>query len=210
LKNNYNISRLAQWCMPRIVCRVPGKNHTFFLSFDDGPHPESTPVLLELLESYSAKAMFFCVGTRAEKHPELIENIRQAGHLVGNHAYTHKKMGWFNSSEYYAGIDKSAEITKSNVFRPPYGFITPAAYRKLLKKYHIVLWDVMPGDFLPQRSGFQLFNIVKAHAKQGSILVFHDSPQHLSSKLVCLELLLSYYIEKLYRFETPDFGNVKT
>ena len=91
------------------IWRIPGAENTIYLTFDDGPIPELTPFVLETLQKYNAKATFFCVGDNARKYPDLLNEIIEQGHTVGNHTYNHYD-GWKkNSEEYVQNIKRGFE-----------------------------------------------------------------------------------------------------
>jgi peptidoglycan/xylan/chitin deacetylase (PgdA/CDA1 family) len=118
------------------------------LTFDDGPHPDSTPQILAVLKQYDVKATFFCLGKQIDQHPDLYAQIIAEGHAVGNHTYDHLD-GWANSLDaYLADIQRCADVCDSKLFRPPYGRITRKQERALLDLgYQIVMWSLMPGDW---------------------------------------------------------------
>ncbi len=93
---------------PERISRISAKN-SIYLTFDDGPIPEITPWVLELLKKHNAKATFFCIGDNVKKHPELFQRILKEGHCVGNHSFNHLK-GWQTStSEYLKNVHKAEE-----------------------------------------------------------------------------------------------------
>ena len=103
------------------------KRKRVFLTFDDGPVPEQTPWVLDLLDKYDAKATFFCVGDNVRKHPDIFQDIVARGHTVGNHTFNHLplfKVGW---AEFSANVDKcqAAEGWGAELLRAPHGHMTP-------------------------------------------------------------------------------------
>jgi len=149
-----------------------------YLTFDDGPIPIVTPVVLNILKQYHAKATFFCIGDNVSKHPDVFEQVKNAGHAIGNHTYNHLK-GWKTPAKTY--IDntlKADELLQTNLFRPPYGRITRSQI-KLLKsvkpEINIVMWDVLSGDFDSSLNPEKCLANVLKHTQSGSIVVFHDS-----------------------------------
>ena len=129
------------------IFRIRTGEKLLFLTFDDGPNPDSTPALLRTLGIYKVKALFFCDGRAAEKYPELIELIISQGHVIGNHGYGHLN-GWKTPENIYLeDVSKAATFINSGLFRPPYGRIRLSQYNKLREKYRIVFWDLMPYDF---------------------------------------------------------------
>ena len=166
----------------------PGGKPAVYLTFDDGPHPESTPRILELLAKHNAQATFFCLGRNVEKHPTLYDSILAAGHAVGNHTWSHPN-GWTTSTRsYIADVDHAAAIISSNLFRPPYGRITPGQYRQLKKRYNIIMWTRMFADYRP---GFDPAAENLSGVRPGDILVIHDSPKSAEKTLQLLEHLLT-------------------
>src|SRR5665213_2237132 len=116
------IPRLAEVLYPGGVFRIPDKDKKIiYLTFDDGPIPEATPLVLDILKQYKAKATFFCVGDNVQKHPDVFKRIISEGHSFGNHTLNHID-GWKSSvKEYTDNVSKCAGVVKSNLFRPPYG-----------------------------------------------------------------------------------------
>jgi len=148
--------------------------NAIYLSFDDGPDPDSTPALLELLERHAVKATFFCLGKPAERHPELVEQIRAMGHTVAAHGYEHLD-GWRTKNErYFENARRSMQLLETKLFRPPYGRISPSQLKVLAKECRVVLWDVMPGDFDEGISSDTCVLNMNRRVQAGSIVVLHD------------------------------------
>jgi len=158
------------------------------LSFDDGPHPDSTPVILDILDRYGIKASFFCLGRQAEKYPELIAEIKNKGHLIGHHGYDHLD-GWKTPTlAYLDNMTKSKAIIGPEYYRPPYGRITLDQKRKL-KDTKLVFWTHMPGDFDPKRSVQQCARRIADAFTEGSIICLHDRPDTLEKVIAGLEMI---------------------
>ena len=151
-----------------------------YLTFDDGPVPEQTPWVMDLLESYGIKGTFFCVGDNVQKHPELYADLRRRGHTVGNLTYNHMQLfreGW---ATYKSNILKCNEEMGGDVelFRPPHGQMSPWRSRELRREMgfrRVVFWDVMPADYDKSLSPEQVLQNVKDFVRPGSVIVFHDS-----------------------------------
>jgi peptidoglycan/xylan/chitin deacetylase (PgdA/CDA1 family) len=165
----------------RYIWDIPGKDKTIYLTFDDGPTPEVTEWVLSQLESFGAKATFFCIGSNIEKHPEILKKIITSGHNVGNHTFNHVN-GWHTKTEIYMDnvLECAAAIEnngiKTNLFRPPYGKLSRKLSRLLRDSgYKIIMWDILSADFdqtiTPQKC---LENVLK-NINPGSIIIFHDS-----------------------------------
>jgi len=190
---------VAGWIYPNALFRVKTSEKLLFLTFDDGPDPESTPVLLEILKKYSIQVIFFCNGREAEKYPEIIGQIKFQGHLLGNHGYNHLN-GWKTSTkEYISDVEHAGRFTSSDLFRPPYGRLSPGQYRKLRYKYRILFWDIMPYDFDISFGVSDSLEILRKNIRPGSIIVFHDTCE--SGVLKILEKFIVFSKNEGYRFD---------
>jgi peptidoglycan/xylan/chitin deacetylase (PgdA/CDA1 family) len=186
------------------IFRIKTNEKRLLLTFDDGPDPASTPLILEILSTYHVSAIFFCTGIKAEKYPGLMETIRSSGHTIGNHGYSHLS-GWKTSkSSYVADIERADGLTSSDLFRPPYGRLTPGQYSSLKKKYKIFFWDLMPYDFDTSLGVRNVIKILREKIRPGSIIVLHDSP--LSCAAGMLEEFLEYAGSEGYGFAGPWFN----
>jgi peptidoglycan/xylan/chitin deacetylase (PgdA/CDA1 family) len=169
---------------PKFVWDISNSEKKIYLTFDDGPTPEITEWVLDQLNSYNAKATFFCIGNNIDKHPELFEKVQLAGHAIGNHTYNHLK-GWNTPCAIYIDNIKkcdeclSSYLTnnkKQKLFRPPYGKIRRQQAKNLRRLgYKIVMWDVISMDFDEKISSEQCLANVLKNVNSGSIIVFHDS-----------------------------------
>lgn len=163
-----------------------------FLTFDDGPTPEITEWILETLSNYNAKATFFCLGKNVELHPELAQKIREEGHALGNHTYSHQKGFGMSTENYVQDIDLADEYIHSSLYRPPYGHITPSQSRRVSERYKIIMWNVLSRDYSSVVSPEQCAKIVVKHTKLGSIVVFHDSVKSFKNMSYALPILLKH------------------
>jgi len=180
---------------------------TLFLSFDDGPTPEITEWILESLEKFQAKATFFCLGQNAEKFPHLLKQIRDAGHVISSHGYSHSN-GWkLSTTEFIQNVKKGATILDTSVFRPPYGKFTLKQYKFLKNNYRLVLWDVLCGDYDSSRSGEQCKATIINMAKPGSIIVLHDNYKAEKNLKYILPRILHHYTSLGYEFKSLVFGS---
>jgi peptidoglycan/xylan/chitin deacetylase (PgdA/CDA1 family) len=176
-----------------------------FLTFDDGPNPEVTPAVLEILNHFDAKATFFCIGRNVERYPGVFEQLKQEGHNTGNHTYSHLK-GWISpNDEYYKDIELADKLIHSGLLRPPYGKIKRSQLKYLRHLYRIIMWDVMSNDFDPAISPEKCVENVVNHVHPGSIIVFHDSEKSRETTLVALPRILEILKEQGYLFHAiPD------
>jgi peptidoglycan/xylan/chitin deacetylase (PgdA/CDA1 family) len=187
------------------IWRKPNQDRVLYLSFDDGPHPEATPFVLEQLSKFNAKASFFCIGKNVQLYPEIYAAILAAGHVVGNHTQNHMN-GWKNTTEnYMADIQEATKLIDSNLFRPPYGRISFSQIKALRLDpnlpQQIMMWDVLSGDFDTNITGEQCANIVIQHAGPGSIVVFHDSAKAMDRLRIALPKVLAHFSKLGYQFK---------
>jgi len=193
--------KLIQALMPAYTWKIHTSEKVLHLTFDDGPIPEVTPWVLDTLAAYKAKATFFCVGENVARHPELYDRLLAEGHTTGNHTFRHLN-GWETDNlPYFHDIRHCAHLVKSQLFRPPYGKITPAQRLFLERHYRIVMWDVLSGDFDPDLSREQCLLNVPEHARCGSIVVMHDSVKATEKLRFILPAVLQHFAAKEYRFE---------
>lgn len=184
-----------------IYYRIRTSKLQVFLTFDDGPHPQSTPVLLDLLAKYNIKATFFCIGRNIILYPEIFKLILDAGHIVGNHTFDHLD-GWrVPTLKYLENINKASDLISSILFRPPYGHITPKQMKIISKSYKVILWDNMPGDFRSKITE-ELYRkrILYSLKMPGSIIVIHDSPISIKLHEKVLPSVFERYFEHGFEF----------
>jgi peptidoglycan/xylan/chitin deacetylase (PgdA/CDA1 family) len=192
---------IAGCLYPEAIFRIKRDEKLLYLTFDDGPDPDSTPVLLDLLALYNVKGLFFCDGRAAQKYPDLVDLIIANGHIIGNHGFSHLD-GWRTSTKRYVeDISKANELTGSPFFRPPYGRMKINQYKKLKEKYKIVLWDIMPYDFDNNFGRERSLNVLKKKIRPGSIIVLHDT--HTSMANTITGEFIAFAISSGYRFNVP-------
>jgi peptidoglycan/xylan/chitin deacetylase (PgdA/CDA1 family) len=196
--------QLIQNLFPNFIWKVPNNEKKLYLTFDDGPIPEQTPWVLDQLQAYGARATFFCVGDNIRKHPEIFHRIKAEGHHVGNHTYHHLS-GWATENvPYFHDIRHCAKLTKSTLFRPPYGRLKPRQALFLQRHYQIIMWDVLSGDFDPKITKEHCLENVRNNVRPGSIVVFHDSVKAGEKMRYALPRVLEEYQQKGYSFEALD------
>ena len=190
-----------RWIYSKAIWSIKTSEKVLFLTFDDGPTEEVTNFVLEELKKYNAKATFFCLGYNAENNPKLIDELKDCGHAVGNHSFSHPNGFRTKIGSYLEDVKKANDIIASNLFRPPYGKMKLRQYKQLVKSFNIIMWDVMSGDFDTSIDGEQCFKNVVSNAREGSIIVFHDTEQALPRLKIVLPKVLEYYSDLGYRFE---------
>ncbi len=152
------IPKFIRWSFPSVLWKVKTDEKIVYLTFDDGPTPLVTAEVLNLLENHKAKATFFCIGSRVESFPLVYQSILEKGHTIGNHTHNHLKGLKTSNKVYFNDVEKASEFVNSNLFRPPYGKMKWRQYLELKKRYKIVLWDIIPGDFVASNSVEDIVN----------------------------------------------------
>lgn len=196
---NVQFPRILRPFFGKTIWRKTPSEKVIYLTFDDGPVPEVTPQVLDILDTYGWKATFFCVGENVQKHPELYNEILLRGHKTGNHSFNHLKGFNYSIEEYTANIKKAANYIDSNLFRPPYGRITRKQIKALETDYQIIMWDVITHDYNKNLSNDEVFRNVTKHLRKGSIVVFHDSIKAKEHVLAVLPKAIEFWNEKGYR-----------
>lgn len=192
---------IAGWLYPDAIFRIRTTEKSLYLTFDDGPDPDSTPQLIDILSKYNIKALFFCDGRAAEKYPDLIKRLVSEGHGIGNHGYKHPDGVITSLNEYISDVSKAAPHTSSGLFRPPYGRLRFNQYRKLKETYKLVFWDLMSYDFDSSFGSENSLRILKNKIRRGSIVVLHDTSHSAANKI--LDEFITFSVKEGYKFELP-------
>lgn len=189
---------LAGCLYPGALFRIKTSEKRLYLTFDDGPDAESTPRLLDILRKHEISAVFFCSGAAAEKYPELIHLIRQEGHHIGNHGYSHLN-GWRTGSlKYINDVKRASTLTSDKIFRPPFGRLSFRQAR-LLRPYKLIFWDIMAYDFDRSFGKKKSLNVLKRKIRPGSIIVLHDTALSCANEI--LDEFIAFALGKGYRFD---------
>jgi peptidoglycan/xylan/chitin deacetylase (PgdA/CDA1 family) len=193
---------ILRWFYPDALFRLDTDEKQVCLTFDDGPDPESTHLILDILNSYGIRAVFFCTGQNVRRHPEILKIITSRGHLAGNHGYSHFD-GWkIKSEKYIEDVEKAVSVIPGNLFRPPYGRLMPGQYLHLKKKFRIFFWDIMPYDYDLKISWQQSYQMLIKNLRTGSIIALHDKPESSCHKY--LAMFIEESLKKGYSFVHPD------
>lgn len=168
-----------------VLWRGPGEARGVALTFDDGPSPSSTPKILDLLDAAKAKATFFVIGKKAEKHPELVREILARGHAVALHSYAHHRLFSLKSARYVRddlkrAIEVLSAITgdKPALFRPPIGHSNPTIARVVKELgLEVVGWSVRALDGLAAADPKAVAARVKRGLRDGAIVLMHDAAE---------------------------------
>lgn len=196
------IPKLIQYLLYYFEFKIKGENKTLYLTFDDGPIPEVTPEVLDILDKYNAKATFFCVADNIKKHPEVFQSIIDRGHRLGNHTYHHIK-GWETpNNEYFEDIERANQLVNSNLFRPPYGRIGFFQARELRKKYRLILWSVLSYDYSGKLSKENVWDNIRKSVTDNDIILFHDNIKARDNMIYSLSNTLFFYSKRGFQFKS--------
>jgi peptidoglycan/xylan/chitin deacetylase (PgdA/CDA1 family) len=203
------------WWLKRIyssyIWSMGTDKKVMYLTFDDGPHPEVTPFVLDELKKYNAKATFFCIGKNVVAYPEIYKRIIEEGHAVGNHTQTHLN-GWkTKAAVYLADVQEAARHIDTILFRPPYGRISSfqaAHVKEAIKKdtAKIIMWDVISGDFDASISAADCLENVVLNARNGSIIVFHDSEKAFERLKISLPGTIKFFEKRGIEFRKLELS----
>ena len=196
------------------VKRVETTEPLVALTFDDGPDPRFTPLLLDVLKKHDARGTFFMIGKNADQYPWVVKQVALAGHSVANHSWDHPRfpsIGSFERRRQIRACSQAIQPFGERMFRPPGGVQTlRSRLDALLLGYEVVTWDVMAGDWLEE--GYEADRIARTVRDQlspGSIVLLHDALWDPESAKVAdrtplldaVSLLLAS-LEGRYRFVT--------
>lgn len=206
---------IAKKIFSNYIWEMPSENKILYLTFDDGPTPEITNWTLDVLDKYNAKAIFFCIGKNVSQHPEIFKNIQDKGHKIGNHTNNHIK-GWKTSTKnYLANIKEAQKVIdlqqnkidseSQMLFRPPYGQIRPKQGKALKELgYKVIMWNVLAYDWDKDVTKEKCLENVISNAKEGSVIVFHDSVKAEKNMRYALPKVLEHFSKKGYTFKSIE------
>lgn len=212
--------RLFRALFPGDLFRVPPEKRSrggellpVFLTFDDGPIPEITPKVLDILDEFDVKATFFMVGQNVERNPDLLAEVRGRGHSVGNHTHRHLQGIKVSLREYLDDVAEADALIGSPLFRPPHGWLRRSQAQALRKNHRVVMYDLVTRDYNASLSPDRVVRNVTELAREGSIVVFHDSikswPRLCEALPRSIEWLLSNGYIPLPMTESMDFGKAR-
>ena len=185
---------------PESMWRIPMKEKSVFLTFDDGPIPEVTPWVLDLLDQYEIKATFFMVGDNVRKHPKTFQEVIKRGHSVGNHTMHHLQGAKVRTRRYIKDIAEAHMLIKSPLFRPPHGFIRWKQAAAIKANMRIIMYDLVTRDYSKKLSGDEVLENVKRYTRNGSIIVFHDSLKAEKNLRYALPKAIEWLKQNGYKF----------
>lgn len=164
--------------MQGTITNVMTRDRVAALTFDDGPHPEYTPRLLDILERHEALATFFMVGQAAQRYPQLVQQVAQAGHAIGNHSWDHQFFPSLPSHQRRKQIrvcECALAPYGQRLFRPPYGAENLASHLDALSlHYQVVAWSLDAEDWLERDPAWMADRLTRG-IQPGSIVLLHDA-----------------------------------
>ncbi len=194
-----------RWLFPGAIFRLPSKKKgekRVFLTFDDGPIPEVTPWVLDVLDRYGVKATFFMVGQNVQRNPQLLDEVRRRGHCVGNHTLHHIQGASATTLRYMRDAAEGADLTGSTLFRPPHGWLRPRQLWALKKHYRIIMYDIVTRDYSRHVDAARVVDNVRRYTRDGSIIVFHDSLKSYPRLKTALPEAIEWLKANGYTFDT--------
>ena len=190
-----------RWLYPRALWRMNRHERSVYLTFDDGPIPEATPFILDVLREHGVHATFFMVGDNVRKYPELYQRILTEGHQIGNHTHNHIGGICHSLHEYSYNVEKANAYINAHLFRPPHGWMRLPQYALLSRKYKVVMWDLVTRDYSKWLTAEDVVNNVKRYARNGSIITFHDSLKSIDTLRTALPQSIQWLKEQGYQFK---------
>ena len=180
--------------------KMRGAASKVFLTFDDGPIPEETPWVLDTLDRYGIKATFFMVGDNVRRHPELLEEVKRRGHSYGNHTMHHLQGRKVTTRRYLRDVAEAQELIGSTLFRPPHGLLRWAQAKALKEHFNLIMYDLVTRDYARNITPDEVFDNVRRFARNGSIIVFHDSLKASANMRPALPRAIEWLLEQGYEF----------
>ncbi|MDE6278428.1 MAG: polysaccharide deacetylase family protein [Paramuribaculum sp.] len=190
---------LYRLLFPEAIWRVRRKGRKVaYLTFDDGPIPDVTPWVLDILKRYGVKATFFMVGDNVKRNPELLERIKAEGHSWGNHTMHHMQGRDTTTRRYLRDVTLADELIGSPLFRPPHGLLRYGQAKIVRRHYNLIMYDLVTRDYSRRLTPDDVVNNVKRYARNGSIIVFHDSLKAWPNMHVALPRAIEWLLAEGY------------
>lgn len=193
----------------KALCKGDPRRKAIALTFDDGPDREMTPKVLDVLKKYGVKAVFFVVGSKAEKHPQIMQRIKAEGHLIGNHTFSHSPFFPLRARKYVSAelamtdevvLRQTGDVVR--LFRPPFGVTNPVIGRQAKRRGYITLgWSVRSLDTLASKTREEVAARVAARLHGGAVILLHD---RLPEADVLLEMIIKEAVARGMALERAD------
>mgnify|MGYP003302636948 FL=1 len=197
-------AKLLRWLYPQALWRINPKERAVYLTFDDGPIPEVTPWVLEVLRKYEVRATFFMVGDNIRKHPDIFRQVVADGHRLGNHTFHHLSGFRHTTAQYLHDVEQANQYLDTDLVRPPHGWMRWWQYYKLRRRYRVVMWDLVTRDYSTRLDGADVLRNVQRYARPGSIITFHDSVKSYEKLRYALPRAIEWLKAQGYEFKVFD------
>nr|BBH91417.1 hypothetical protein KTC_61680 [Thermosporothrix sp. COM3] len=194
--------------IPNVITNGSRNRLEIALTFDDGPHPQYTPQVLQILKRYNIKATFFCLGQMIQENPDLVRQEHQAGHVVASHSWSHPDLTTLSMDQLQKELKNTSDLIYNTIgerptlVRPPYGSYNNNVVQvanSLSEK--IIIWDVDTNDW--QRKGVDsIVNTAFQEAGKGSIILMHDAGGERSQTIAALPRIIEGLKARGYSFVT--------
>jgi len=194
-----NIARYLNFFYPSLTWRSDERTKVVHLTFDDGPHPGISRWVMDELDKFGFTATFFCIGENMMKHPEVVQEMLERGHRIGNHTFNHLSGFGTPTDKYIENVEGWSDEHSSKLFRPPYGRIRRAQIKALQGQYNIVMWSILSWDFKVGIDHGKVLRQMKRGTEPGSIVVFHDSEKAEANLKSMLTPFCEYLRSEGYR-----------
>ena len=203
----FKTPKLFKFLYPEALWHGDRKKKKIYLTFDDGPVPEVSDYILDVLSDQDVKATFFCVGDNIKKYPEVFKRIIDEEHGIGNHTFNHLN-GWkVSEDDYLKNIQLCDEVINNNsltgpikLFRPPYGKIRKKILKRIRNEYKIIMWDVLSYDFSAKVTAEKCLEKSLKYTRNGSIIIFHDSKKSFEKNKLIISQYIQHFKNKNYDF----------
>lgn len=191
------------------IHRIATQDKVVALTFDDGPDPTYTPLILNVLHKNRVPATFFVLGSQVDKYPKVMHWLKKAGHEIGNHGYHHYDLNKLTEQEIYEEIKRTEKSILQTTgvlcqyYRPPGGVMTSDVLNAVQSSgYDIIHWSVDPRDWSLERTASVIADSVKNNIASGDIVLFHDGGLNQRQTLAALQDLITSLNRKGYKFVT--------
>ncbi|MEH7492290.1 polysaccharide deacetylase family protein [Neobacillus niacini] len=192
-----------------MINEVPTSQRAVAITFDDGPNPVYTPQVLDIFSEAKGKATFFMIGEQMRNHPEVVEQVANQGHEIGNHTFTHPKLSQLSIQDCLKEIEETEKLIeklagrKPVVFRPPYLDYNQETVSLLQRKRYPMIGAVnLDAQDWEQPGALHILEKSREAVKNGSILIFHDGYGDRSQTIEAVRMLVYELTSQGYQLVT--------
>lgn len=209
--------KILKRAFPKCLWAGDGSERALALTFDDGPHPQYTPQLLEVLERYKITASFFWLGVSVERWPQIAKEVYQRGHWIGLHGWNHRSFPLLSDTQLRQSLEKTQEAIAAACdldlqqvrrtvrdVRPPNGLFVARTLKRLREwNYRTVMWSVVPEDWV--RPGVSVVcQRLRQQVQPGSLIVLHDGYYGGEDVAATVAEAIPWLLEQGYEFVSVE------